>query len=138
MAAKKKVPKRETKPRSKVTVIVGRDPASRRQLAGAIAREAGKELQRVDLGKLINKYIGETEKALAAALARAQSPDAILFFDEADALFGKRSDVKSAHDRYANLEVSYLLGFARLTPHVEAFADAILRPKPKRKKKSET
>lgn len=137
MAAKKKAPKRDTKKRKPVTVIVGRDATSRRLLAAAIAREAGKELYRVDLGKLINKYIGETEKALSAALARAESLDAMLFFDEADALFGKRSDVKSAHDRYANLDVSYLLGFARLTPQVEAFADAVLRPKPRRKKKDE-
>lgn len=134
MAAKKKAPKRDTKPRSPVTVIVGRDAASRRLLAGAVAREAGKELHRIDLGKLINKYIGETEKALAAALADAETVDAILFFDEADALFGKRTDVKSTHDRYADLEVAYLLGFAKLTPQVEAFADAIIRAKPKRKK----
>jgi SpoVK/Ycf46/Vps4 family AAA+-type ATPase len=137
MAAKKKAPKGDTKKRSKVTVIVGRDAASRRLLATAMAREVGKELHRIDLGKLINKYIGETEKALSAALARAETLDAMLFFDEADALFGKRSDVKSAHDRYANLEMSYLLGFARLTPQVEAFADAVLRPKPRRKKKDD-
>ncbi len=137
MAAKKKAPKRDTKPRSKVTVIVGRDAASRRLLATAMAREVGKELHRIDLGKLINKYIGETEKALSAVLANAETLDAMLFFDEADALFGRRSDVKSAHDRYADLEVSYVLGFARLTPQVEAFADVVLRPKPRRKKKDE-
>jgi SpoVK/Ycf46/Vps4 family AAA+-type ATPase len=145
MAAKKKVAKKVAKKpaakkppsraRSEVTVIVGRDAKARSQLAKTMAREIGKDLLRVDIGQLVTKYIGETEKALAAVLARAEGRDVVLFFDEADALFGKRTDVKDAHDKYANLEVSYLLGFARLTPQVEAFADNLLRAKPPRKKK---
>ncbi len=136
MAAKQATAKKKRviRLRSKVTAIVGSAATARRAQAAAIAREAGKKLHRIDFGKLINKYIGETEKALAAALARAETVDVVLFFDEADALFGKRSDVKSAHDRYAELEVSYLLGFARLTPQVERFADVVIRVKPKRKK----
>jgi SpoVK/Ycf46/Vps4 family AAA+-type ATPase len=58
---------------------------------------------------VVSKYIGETEKNLSRIFAEAESANAILFFDEADALFGKRSEVKDAHDRYANIEVSYLL-----------------------------
>ncbi len=66
-------------------------------------------LYRVDLGRVVSKYIGETEKNLAEIFSVAQDKDWILFFDEADALFGKRTEVKDAHDRYANQEVSYLL-----------------------------
>jgi SpoVK/Ycf46/Vps4 family AAA+-type ATPase len=57
----------------------------------------------------VSKYIGETEKNLAAVFAEAEQSGAVLLFDEADALFGKRSDVRDSHDRYANVEVSYLL-----------------------------
>lgn len=77
--------------------------------AGIIARELGLELLRIDLSLVISKYIGETEKNLAAIFHQAESGRSILFFDEADALFGKRSAVKDAHDRYANIEVAYLL-----------------------------
>jgi SpoVK/Ycf46/Vps4 family AAA+-type ATPase len=74
-----------------------------------IARELGVELLRVDLSGVISKYIGETEQNLERVFDVAERSDAILFFDEADALFGKRSDVKDAHDRYANIEVNFLL-----------------------------
>jgi ATPase family associated with various cellular activities (AAA) len=77
--------------------------------AEIIAHELGLDLYRVDLSKIVSKYIGETEKHLAAIFADAESTGAILQFDEADALIGKRSDVKDARDRYANMEVSYLL-----------------------------
>jgi len=66
-------------------------------------------LYRIDLSQVVNKYIGETEKNLRRVFDAADASDVILFFDEADALFGKRTEVKDAHDRYANLEVSYLL-----------------------------
>jgi SpoVK/Ycf46/Vps4 family AAA+-type ATPase len=66
-------------------------------------------LYRVDLASIVNKYIGETEKNLKKVLDYAERKDCILFFDEADALFGKRTDVSDAHGRYANLEVSWLL-----------------------------
>ncbi|WP_166359385.1 ATP-binding protein [Pseudomonas akapageensis] len=77
--------------------------------AEAIAAELGLPLYRIDLSQVVNKYIGETEKNLRRLFDVADSADVILFFDEADALFGKRTEVKDAHDRYANLEISYLL-----------------------------
>ncbi|HMO47494.1 MAG TPA: AAA family ATPase [Rubrivivax sp.] len=75
----------------------------------AIAHELQLPLFRIDLSQVVNKYIGETEKNLKRLFDAADAADAILFFDEADALFGKRTEVKDAHDRYANLEISYLL-----------------------------
>src|SRR5436305_10732464 len=66
-------------------------------------------LYRIDLATVVSKYIGETEKNLSRIFREAQRSGAILLFDEADALFGKRSEVKDAHDRYANIEVAYLL-----------------------------
>jgi hypothetical protein len=78
--------------------------------ASAIAAELdGQDLYRIDLAAVVSKYIGETEKNLDRIFEAAQGCDALLFFDEADALFGKRSEVKDAHDRYANLETAYLL-----------------------------
>ncbi len=77
--------------------------------AEVIANELGLEIYKIDVSQIVSKYIGETEKNLAKIFAEAETSNAILFFDEADALFGKRSEVKDAHDRYANLETSYLL-----------------------------
>jgi len=77
--------------------------------AEAIAAAVDMPLYRVDLAQVVNKYIGETEKNLHALFDRAEGSDAILFFDEADALFGRRTEVKGANDRYANLQVNYLL-----------------------------
>ena len=77
--------------------------------AAVLARELGLELHRVDLSALVSKYIGETEKNLAKVFTAAEQSAAILFFDEADALFGKRTEVKDAHDRYANIETSFML-----------------------------
>jgi SpoVK/Ycf46/Vps4 family AAA+-type ATPase len=85
------------------------DPAHTLTAAGAIAHELGRGLFRVDLSAVVSKYVGETEKNLERAFEAAEGQGAILFFDEADALFGKRTDVKDAHDRYANIEVNYLL-----------------------------
>jgi SpoVK/Ycf46/Vps4 family AAA+-type ATPase len=73
------------------------------------ANELQLDLYKIDLSNLVSKYIGETEKNLSKIFQEAESRNAILFFDEADALFGKRSEVKDAHDRYANIEVGYLL-----------------------------
>ena len=78
-------------------------------IATMLANQAGKELYKVDLSKMVSKYIGETEKNLSAIFQRAKDKEWILFFDEADALFGKRTNVRDTHDRYANQEVSYLL-----------------------------
>jgi len=77
--------------------------------AGVIANELGLALYRIDLSTLVSKYIGETEKNLARIFDAADDLGAVLLIDEADALFGKRSEVKDSHDRYANLEVAYLL-----------------------------
>lgn len=77
--------------------------------AEVIARELGLDLYKVDLAGVVSKYIGETEKNLARIFHEAETGNAIVFFDEADALFGKRTEVSDAHDRYANIETSYLL-----------------------------
>ena len=77
--------------------------------AEIIAGELRLDLYKIDLSQIVSKYIGETEKNLDRIFQAAENANAILFFDEADALFGKRSEVKDAHDRYANIEVGYLL-----------------------------
>jgi AAA+ superfamily predicted ATPase len=77
--------------------------------ADIIAHDLGLDLYKIDLSTVVSKYIGETEKNLSRIFAEAETSNAILFFDEADALFGKRTEVHDAHDRYANLEISYLL-----------------------------
>jgi ATP-dependent 26S proteasome regulatory subunit len=77
--------------------------------AEVVAGALGCDLQRIDLAGVVDKYIGETEKHLRTIFDAAESSGALLFFDEADALFGKRTDVRDSHDRYANIEVDYLL-----------------------------
>ncbi|NES87561.1 MAG: ATP-binding protein, partial [Moorea sp. SIO2B7] len=77
--------------------------------AEVIANELQLELYKIDLSQVVSKYIGETEKNLNRIFTAAETANAILFFDEADALFGKRSEVQDAHDRYANIEIGYLL-----------------------------
>jgi len=77
--------------------------------AEIIANKLGLDLYKIDLATIVSKYIGETEKNLDRVFREGQSSNAILFFDEADALFGKRSEVRDSHDRYANIEVAYLL-----------------------------
>ncbi|MFL6260701.1 MAG: AAA family ATPase [Thermoanaerobaculia bacterium] len=77
--------------------------------ASILAAELGLDLFKIDLSQVVSKYIGETEKNLDRIFTAAEDSSAILFFDEADALFGKRSEVRDSHDRYANVEVSYLL-----------------------------
>lgn len=77
--------------------------------ANFIAGELDLDLYRVDLSKVISKYIGETEKNIQKIFDRAEEANCLLFFDEADALLGKRTEVKDANDRYANTETNYLL-----------------------------
>jgi SpoVK/Ycf46/Vps4 family AAA+-type ATPase len=84
-------------------------PATTKAMAALIAREHSRYVYQVDLSKLVSKYIGETEKKLNRLFDKAENKNWILFFDEADALFGKRTHVKDAHDKYANQEVTYLL-----------------------------
>jgi SpoVK/Ycf46/Vps4 family AAA+-type ATPase len=90
-------------------LFVGPDSTARTRAAGVLARQLGRDLYRVDLGRLTNDYIGETEKNLDRVLQAAEARQWVLLFDEADALFGKRTDVKDSHDRYANIEINYLL-----------------------------
>lgn len=75
----------------------------------AIARELDAQVWRIGLASVVSKYIGETEKNIDAVFADAERSGAVLLLDEADALFGKRSEVKDSHDRHANIETSYLL-----------------------------
>jgi SpoVK/Ycf46/Vps4 family AAA+-type ATPase len=77
--------------------------------AEIMAADLGLHLYKIDLARVVSKFIGETEKNLSKIFEEAETSNAILFFDEADALFGKRSEVHDAHDRYANIETSYLL-----------------------------
>jgi hypothetical protein len=77
--------------------------------AHVLAQALGRDILRIDLAQVVSKYIGETEKNLDALFERAEQTGAVLFFDEADALFGKRTDVNDAHDRYANIDIAYLL-----------------------------
>jgi SpoVK/Ycf46/Vps4 family AAA+-type ATPase len=90
-------------------LFAGESGTGKTMSAQVLAAELGLEIFRVDLATIVSKYIGETEKNLDRIFAAADGSNAILFFDEADALFGKRSEVKDAHDRYANIEVAYLL-----------------------------
>jgi len=102
--------------------------------AGLIARDLGVEMYQVDLSKIVSKWIGETEKNLAALFDAAEAGHAILLFDEADALFGKRTDVRSSNDRHANQEINFLLqrlesysGIVLLTTNHETSIDEAFR-----------
>jgi ATP-dependent 26S proteasome regulatory subunit len=90
-------------------LFAGPSGTGKTMAAGIIATELGLDLYKIDLSTVISKYIGETEKNLSRIFEEAETSNAILFFDEADALFGKRSEVRDSHDRYANVEVGYLL-----------------------------
>lgn len=90
-------------------LFAGDSGTGKTMAAEVIANELNLDLFRIDLSAVVNKYIGETEKNLRKLFDAAEDSGAILFFDEADALFGKRSEVKDSHDRYANIEVNYLL-----------------------------
>jgi hypothetical protein len=90
-------------------LFAGESGTGKTMAAEVIANELGLLLYRIDLSAVVSKYIGETEKNLRKLFDAAEDGGAILFFDEADALFGKRSEVKDSHDRYANIEVNYLL-----------------------------
>ena len=90
-------------------LFCGASGTGKTMAAGIMARGLALDLYKIDLSSVVSKYIGETEKQLSQIFHEAGSSNAILFFDEADALFGKRSEVKDAHDRYANVEVAYLL-----------------------------
>jgi hypothetical protein len=90
-------------------LFAGESGTGKTMAAQVLARDLGLDLYRIDLATIVSKYIGETEKNLDRIFDAAEGSNAILFFDEADALFGKRSEVRDSHDRYANIEVAYLL-----------------------------
>ncbi|HEY1294131.1 MAG TPA: ATP-binding protein [Chloroflexota bacterium] len=90
-------------------LFAGPSGTGKTMAAEVIANDLGLDLYRVNLAGVVSKYIGETEKNLDRIFAVAADANAVLFFDEADALFGKRSEVRDSHDRYANIEISYLL-----------------------------
>jgi hypothetical protein len=90
-------------------ILAGPPGTGKTMVAQLLANELGFDLYRIDLSQVVNKYIGETEKNLARIFEEAESAHAVLFFDEADSLFAKRTEVRSSNDRYANLEVNYLL-----------------------------
>src|SRR5688572_7953602 len=92
-----------------VMLFAGASGTGKTLAAEVIAKELNLDLMRVDLSAVVSKYIGETEKNLASVFAAAEQANAVLLFDEADALFGKRTDIKDSHDRYANQEVGFLL-----------------------------
>ena len=90
-------------------VVLSGAPEETGAAAEAMAHDVGKSLLRVDLAAVVSKYIGETEKNLDRVFEAARESGAVLLFDEADALFGKRSEVKDSHDRYGDIDVNYLL-----------------------------
>jgi ATP-dependent 26S proteasome regulatory subunit len=111
-------------------LFAGESGTGKTMASEVLANELGLDLYKIDLSKVVNKYIGETEKNLKRIFDAAEDGGAILLFDEADALFGKRSDVKDSHDRYSNIEVSYLLqrmeayhGLAILTTNMKNALD---------------
>jgi SpoVK/Ycf46/Vps4 family AAA+-type ATPase len=103
-----------------IVLFTGSTGTGKTTAAELLAREQGVDLYKVDLSSVISKYVGETEKNLAHVFDEAEDANAILFFDEADALFGKRGEVKQAQDRWANLEVNYLL------QRVEEYAGVVI------------
>jgi ATP-dependent 26S proteasome regulatory subunit len=115
-----------------ITVLFGGASGTGKTMAAEVlANELRLDLHRIDLSQVVSKYIGETEKNLRRVFDAAEEGGAVLLFDEADALFGKRSEVKDSHDRYANIEVSYLLqrmesyrGLAILTTNMKSALDA--------------
>ncbi|MEU8785748.1 ATP-binding protein [Streptomyces sp. NPDC048637] len=116
--------------RGVVSLFAGESGTGKTLSAEVVAGELGLDLYVVELSSVVDKYIGETEKNLERIFSEADRTDAVLLFDEADAVFGKRSEVKSSHDRYANLESAYLLqrleafdGIAVLTTNLRANID---------------
>lgn len=103
-----------------IALFTGSSGTGKTMAAELLAREQGVDLYKVDLSAVVSKYVGETEKNLSRVFAEAEDANAILFFDEADALFGKRGEVKEAQDRWANMEINYLL------QRVEEYAGVVI------------
>jgi AAA+ superfamily predicted ATPase len=110
----------------------------RRELADSAARFASalnRSLYRIDLSQVVSKYIGETEKNLERIFDEAAARDYVLFFDEADALFGQRSEVRDSHDRYANIDIDYLLQRVEQSSGIAILATNHPRPIKRRSRK---
>lgn len=105
----------QARPTGMVTLFCGATGAGKTLGAQALAAKSARDLVRVDLGQIVSKYIGETEKNLDAILRRAEQAGSLLLFDEADALFSRRTDVQDAHDRYADVDVDAVM--RRLQAH---------------------
>jgi len=101
--------KRPESSQGTLALFSGPNGTGKTMAAEIMARELGFSIYRVNLSQVVTKYIGETEKNLARVMKTAEMKKSVLLFDEADALFGKRSEVKDSHDRYANMEISYVL-----------------------------
>ena len=97
------------RPKGSPVLFTGKNRAGALVAAQTLARDLKMDLYRIDLSGVVNKYIGETEKNLRRIFDAAEESGAVLLFDEANALFGKRTEVKDSHDRYANMVVNYLL-----------------------------
>jgi SpoVK/Ycf46/Vps4 family AAA+-type ATPase len=118
-----------------VSALFSGEPGTGKTMAASVlASELGLELVRIDLSAVVSKFVGETEKNLARIFDEAQDAHAMLLFDEADSLFGKRTELKSAQDRFANLEVNYILqrmetfdGISVLTTNAENAIDPALQ-----------
>jgi SpoVK/Ycf46/Vps4 family AAA+-type ATPase len=116
--------------RGLTALFYGPPGTGKSMVAGLIARELGLDLYKVDLARVVSKWIGETEKNLAEVFDAAEDGQVVILFDEADSLFARRTEVKSSVDRYANLEVNYLLqrldsfeGIAILTSNLDGSID---------------
>jgi hypothetical protein len=106
--------------RGLIAMFTGTSGTGKTMTAELLARDQGVDLFKIDLSAVVSKYVGETEKNLSRVFADAEHANAIIFFDEADALFGKRGEVKDARDRWANIEVNYLL------QRVEEYAGVVI------------
>jgi len=123
-----------TTARGLTALFYGPPGTGKSMVAGVIARELGLEMYRVDLARVVSKWVGETEKNLAQVFDAAEDGQVLILFDEADSLFAKRTDVRTSNDRYANLEVNYLLqrldtfeGIAILTSNLDSAIDPAFR-----------
>lgn len=103
-------------------LFYGASPGDKAAAVDLLAKESNSYIYQIHLSQVVSKYIGETEKNLDAIFKKAENKNWVLFFDEADALFGKRTDVKDAHDRYANQEISYLLQRVENYPGLVVFS----------------